>query len=151
ISVTTFFRDGGAFQILAKNILPQLFADRQADDTIRVWISGCATGEEAYSFAILLLEEAPLHQVRPQIQIFGSDLDARALSSRRGGRSAGAKGARGGGGGWAPFLGAGGPPLPRGAGCALSRAVRRPFSPKGPAVFPCRPDFLPQRPHLSRS
>jgi two-component system CheB/CheR fusion protein len=86
ISVTTFFRDGGAFQILARDILPQLFADREAGDTIRVWISGCATGEEAYSFAILLLEEASRHQVRPQIQVFGSDLDARALSSAREGR-----------------------------------------------------------------
>jgi two-component system, chemotaxis family, CheB/CheR fusion protein len=86
ISVTTFFRDSGAFQTLAKDALPQLFAELQVDDTIRVWISGCATGEEAYSFAILLLEEASRHQIRPQIQVFGSDLDARALTSAREGR-----------------------------------------------------------------
>jgi two-component system, chemotaxis family, CheB/CheR fusion protein len=86
ISVTTFFRDSEAFQLLARDVLPHLFAERQVDDTIRVWISGCATGEEAYSFAILLLEEASRHQIRPQIQVFGSDLDARALTSAREGR-----------------------------------------------------------------
>src|SRR5262249_30761284 len=86
ISVTTFFRDGEAFQTLAKDVLPQLFTERHADDAIRIWISGCATGEEAYSFAILLLEEASRHQIRPQIQVFGSDLDTRALTSAREGR-----------------------------------------------------------------
>jgi two-component system, chemotaxis family, CheB/CheR fusion protein len=86
ISVTTFFRDSEAFERIAKDIIPELFRDREADDTIRVWVSGCATGEEAYSFAILLLEEAARHPIRPPMQVFGSDLDSRALAAAREGR-----------------------------------------------------------------
>jgi two-component system, chemotaxis family, CheB/CheR fusion protein len=79
ISVTTFFRDSGAFEILARDVMPELFRNRPQDEIIRLWVSGCAAGEEAYSLAILVLEEASRQQVRPQIQIFGSDLDGRAL------------------------------------------------------------------------
>jgi two-component system, chemotaxis family, CheB/CheR fusion protein len=86
ISVTTFFRDADAFAKIAQDILPNLFKDREADETIRIWVSGCATGEEAYSFAILLLEEASRHQIRPPMQVFGSDLDSRALAAAREGR-----------------------------------------------------------------
>jgi two-component system CheB/CheR fusion protein len=86
ISVTTFFRDVEAFEKIAKNVVPQLIASKEPEETIRVWVSGCATGEEAYSFAILLLEEAAKHPLRPPIQVFGSDLDARALVAAREGR-----------------------------------------------------------------
>jgi len=86
ISVTTFFRDSEAFEIIARDILPQIFMEREADQAIRVWVSGCATGEEAYSFAILLLEEAARHGALPPMQVFGSDLDARALAAAREGR-----------------------------------------------------------------
>ncbi len=85
ISVTTFFRDSDAFDKLAKNVIPELFKGNP-DETIRIWVSGCATGEEAYTFAMLLLEEASRHQVRPPIQVFGSDLDPRALVAAREGR-----------------------------------------------------------------
>jgi two-component system CheB/CheR fusion protein len=86
ISVTTFFRDTASFEKIAKDVLPELFKDKEPDETLRVWVSGCATGEEAYSFAILLLEEAARHPIRPPIQVFGSDLDARALAAAREGR-----------------------------------------------------------------
>jgi two-component system, chemotaxis family, CheB/CheR fusion protein len=86
ISVTTFFRDADAFAKIAKDILPGLFKKKESEETIRVWVSGCATGEEAYTFAILLLEEAVKHPLRPPIQVFGSDLDSRALASAREGR-----------------------------------------------------------------
>jgi two-component system, chemotaxis family, CheB/CheR fusion protein len=86
ISVTTFFRDSEAFELLARDIVPALFQGKEMDETIRIWVSGCATGEEAYSFAILLLEGASKHPIRPQIQVFGSDLDSRALASAREGR-----------------------------------------------------------------
>src|SRR5262245_51227927 len=86
ISVTTFFRDAEAFQTIAKDVLPGLFKDKDPSEPIRVWVCGCATGEEAYSMAILLLEEASRHELRPPIQIFGSDLDSRALASARAGR-----------------------------------------------------------------
>jgi two-component system, chemotaxis family, CheB/CheR fusion protein len=86
ISVTTFFRDHEAFEALRTNVLPSLFEDRELNATIRVWVSGCATGEEAYTIAMLLLEEAAKHEFHPPIQMFGSDLDARALAVAREGR-----------------------------------------------------------------
>src|SRR5215468_4312714 len=86
ISVTTFFRDHEAFEALSTQVLPDLFEGREPDATIRIWVSGCATGEEAYSIAMLLQEEAAKHELRPPIQIFGSDLDARALAVAREGR-----------------------------------------------------------------
>ena len=86
VSVTTFFRDGAAFDKIAKDVLPELFTGKQSEETIRVWVSGCATGEEAFSFAILLLEEAARHAVKPPMQVFGSDLDSRALAAAREGR-----------------------------------------------------------------
>jgi two-component system, chemotaxis family, CheB/CheR fusion protein len=86
ISVTTFFRDHDAFEALATQVLPGLFEGRELDATIRIWVSGCATGEEAYSIAMLLQEEAAKHELRPSVQMFGSDLDARALAVARDGR-----------------------------------------------------------------
>jgi two-component system, chemotaxis family, CheB/CheR fusion protein len=86
ISVTTFFRDGAAFRMLAQDVLPELFAGKAADGKVRVWVPGCATGEEAYSFAMLLLEEASHHQAHRPMQVFGSDIDARALAAAREGR-----------------------------------------------------------------
>jgi two-component system CheB/CheR fusion protein len=86
ISVTSFFRDGKAFEALAKTAIPSLFDDCGDNDTIRVWAVGCATGEEAYSLAIVLLEEADRREIRPSIQIFASDLDDGALATAREGR-----------------------------------------------------------------
>jgi two-component system, chemotaxis family, CheB/CheR fusion protein len=86
ISVTTFFRDRDAFEELQRTVIPRLFKDNEEVESIRVWVAGCATGEEAYSLAILLLEEAAKHELRPAIQLFGSDLDARALTTAREGR-----------------------------------------------------------------
>ncbi|APG89503.1 chemotaxis protein CheB [Sinorhizobium americanum] len=86
ISVTTFFRDQAAFQSLAENVIPQLFDGKEAGDSIRVWVPGCATGEETYTIGILLLEEAARRDLAPEIQVFGSDLDAGALAIAREGR-----------------------------------------------------------------
>ena len=82
ISVTTFFRDADAFERLGALVDPKLFEDKGAADTVRVWVPGCATGEEAYSIAMLLLEEAGRREIRPEIQIFASDLDETALAVR---------------------------------------------------------------------
>ena len=60
ISVTTVFRDTSAFDRLAASVIPRLFDDKGASDTIRVWVPGCATGEEAYSIAILLFDCDPI-------------------------------------------------------------------------------------------
>jgi two-component system, chemotaxis family, CheB/CheR fusion protein len=86
ISVTTFFRDPKAFEALAKHAIPPLFEGKEPSDSLRVWVPGCATGEEAYAIAMLLLEEAARHEIRPRVQVFGSDLDAGALAVARQGR-----------------------------------------------------------------
>jgi two-component system CheB/CheR fusion protein len=85
ISVTNFFRDKEAFQTLAQ-LIPEIFVRKGADNPVRVWVAGCATGEEAYSVGILLLEEAARQEVRSPIQVFATDLDARALVAAREGR-----------------------------------------------------------------
>jgi two-component system CheB/CheR fusion protein len=86
ISVTSFFRDPAAFDALVGQAMPHLFDGKEAGDQIRVWVPGCATGEEAYTIGMLLLEEASRREVRPGLQIFGSDLDASALAIAREGR-----------------------------------------------------------------
>jgi len=86
ISVTTFFRDGGSFEKLAKLAIPKLFEDKDATNPIRIWVAGCATGEEAYSIGMLILEEASRHDLRPEVQIFATDMDSRALAIAREGR-----------------------------------------------------------------
>lgn len=83
ISVTSFFRDRDAFAALGAQVVPKLFDDSDSDRTIRAWVVGCATGEEAYSIAILLLEEAARRGVRPEIQVFATDLDSDALRKAR--------------------------------------------------------------------
>lgn len=87
ISVTRFFRDASAFETLRREaILPIVNGDR-AQSGIRVWVAACATGEEAYSIAMLLIEEADRAPgPRPQIQIFATDLDEQALAVARIGR-----------------------------------------------------------------
>jgi two-component system, chemotaxis family, CheB/CheR fusion protein len=86
ISVTTFFRDRQAFELVAQDVIPQLFDGKEAGETLRVWVPGCATGEEAYTIGMLLLEEASRREFRPEIQVFASDLDSNALSVGREGR-----------------------------------------------------------------
>ncbi len=83
ISVTTFFRDGDAFEALKKTVVPQIIDGKDITDTVRVWVPACATGEEAYSIAMILLEESGRRESRPAVQVFGSDLDARALTLAR--------------------------------------------------------------------
>ena len=82
ISVTAFFRDAKAFESLAANVIPHLMRGEESDP-VRVWVPGCATGEEAYSIAMLLMEEASKHESRATIQVFGSDMDLRALNFAR--------------------------------------------------------------------
>ncbi|ROT98480.1 chemotaxis protein CheB [Histidinibacterium lentulum] len=85
ISVTQFFRDEKAFERLASHVAAPLF-EMAGTEGIRVWCVGCATGEEAYSLAIVLLEEAARRKVTMPIQIFASDLDKGALGTAREGR-----------------------------------------------------------------
>ena len=86
IGVTQFFRDPAAFDALNEDVLKGLVAGKGADDEVRVWVAGCATGEEAYTIAILLREAMEAHRARPKVQIFGTDLDERAIATARLGR-----------------------------------------------------------------
>nr|MBA3320742.1 chemotaxis protein [Pyrinomonadaceae bacterium] len=72
ISVTSFFRDRAAFDELEREVLPLLFHEKTKGDQVRVWVAGCATGEEAYSVAMLLLEYAERLASPPAIQIFAT-------------------------------------------------------------------------------
>lgn len=83
INVTNFFRDADAFAMLESEVIPKLFEGRTADNTIRVWVPGCATGEEVFSIAILLREYLEKHDAVPGIQIFATDIDDAALSVAR--------------------------------------------------------------------
>ncbi len=85
INVTSFFRDTEAFDLLKKEILPQLFQDKPEDHVFRVWVAGCATGEEAYSIAILLRELMDERQQELKIQIYSTDLDEDAIAYARAG------------------------------------------------------------------
>jgi two-component system CheB/CheR fusion protein len=82
ISVTGFFRDYEAFQAL-KRALPHMLRTKKKGDNIRVWVPGCATGEEAYSIAMLLHEQLGKDVNQYNIQIFGSDLDQDAIMQAR--------------------------------------------------------------------
>ena len=86
INVTNFFRDTEAFDKLAEIVVPRLLEGREADDVVRVWVPGCATGEEVYSVAILLREGMERMSAAPRVQIFATDIDERALAIARAGR-----------------------------------------------------------------
>ncbi|MBZ9856020.1 PAS domain-containing protein [Mesorhizobium sp. CA13] len=86
INVTNFFRDPEAFELLERKIVPQLFEGKTANDIVRVWIPGCATGEEVFSIGILLREHVEKLPVVPRIQIFATDIDEPALAVARAGR-----------------------------------------------------------------
>ena len=84
INVTGFFRDPDAFVVLAEKVFPSL-KDRSADVPIRIWVPGCATGEEAYSLAIAMLEYLGDSAGNIAIQIFATDIDENAIAVARSG------------------------------------------------------------------
>lgn len=84
IPVTEFFRDKAVFEHLQARVIPQLFKDKGPKDCVRVWSVGCATGEEAYSLAMLLMEEETRRAVKvKQLQIFATDLHEPSLRKAR--------------------------------------------------------------------
>jgi two-component system CheB/CheR fusion protein len=86
IGVTNFFRDPKAFEELEQQVIPHLFEAKGPEETVRIWIPGCSTGEEAYSIGILLKEYVFGKQGMPKLQIFASDIDEEALQIARIGR-----------------------------------------------------------------
>ena len=83
ISVTSFFRDPNAYATLEETVIPELFANKEPEDELRVWSAGCATGEEAYSLAMLLDEYASTLDQPPEIQIFATDIHPHAVHRAR--------------------------------------------------------------------
>ena len=83
ISVTNFFRDAEAFEALERDIIPKLFEGKTAGDQVRVWVTGCATGEEAYTVTMLLSECAANRLNPPQIKVFATDIDDDAIATAR--------------------------------------------------------------------
>ncbi len=83
IGVTSFFRDGEPFEVLASKILPDIIRQKRPGAAIRIWIPACSTGEEAYSVAITVIEalEERIHDYR--IQIFATDLDPESIEQAR--------------------------------------------------------------------
>jgi two-component system CheB/CheR fusion protein len=86
IGVTSFFRDGEIFGAVGQAVIPRLFENVGASNEIRVWVPGCATGEEAYSLAILLREHIASMTMPPKVQIFATDIDEAAITIARVGR-----------------------------------------------------------------
>jgi two-component system, chemotaxis family, CheB/CheR fusion protein len=85
INVTSFFRDPQAWQQLDAEVLPKIIAAKPADGLLRVWSAGCATGEEAYSIAMLLAEALGPAAFVERVKIYATDLDDQALATARAG------------------------------------------------------------------
>ena len=83
INVTSFFRDPEAFEELRQQAIVPLVQAKQADEPLRVWVPGCASGEEAYSLAILLMEEIAAAHKNCAVQVFATDIDEEALKFAR--------------------------------------------------------------------
>ena len=83
INVTHFFRDEGAWEYFATEVLPQLLAKKSAGSPIRVWSAGCASGEEAYTLAMVLCEALGLESFKERVKIYATDVDEEALAKAR--------------------------------------------------------------------
>ena len=83
ISVTNFFRDHQSVEALTDKVLSKIIKGKSANDQVRVWAAGCATGEEAYTLAMLLSEAVGESVNAPQVQLFATDLDAEAINVAR--------------------------------------------------------------------
>lgn len=85
IGVSSFFRDPEAFEELGRTVIAPLVRQRENNAPLRVWIPGCSTGEEAYSIAILLLEELDAADKNCPLQVFATDVDGEAVKFARNG------------------------------------------------------------------
>jgi two-component system CheB/CheR fusion protein len=83
INVTSFFRDPQAWEYVQAEIVPRLVAERAPKDPIRVWSTGCSTGEEAYTLAIVLAEAVGDEDFKQRVKIYATDVDDSALTTGR--------------------------------------------------------------------
>ena len=85
INVTHFFRDPAAFDLLAEAVIPELVRQQSLERPLRVWVPACSTGEEAYSIAMLFLEQIVIEKRNIKLQVFASDIDADCVAFARSG------------------------------------------------------------------
>jgi two-component system, chemotaxis family, CheB/CheR fusion protein len=85
INVTNFFRDANVFDVLANKIVPELIRSQPPDHTLRIWVAGCSTGEEAYSLVMLFREQITEAKLNIKLQVFASDVDPDAIAIARAG------------------------------------------------------------------
>lgn len=83
INVTAFFRDPEPWEYIASDVIPRILAEKGPDDPIRVWSAGCASGQEAYTLAILLAEALGPEEFRQRAKIYATDVDEESLSEAR--------------------------------------------------------------------
>lgn len=83
IHVTSFFREADVFDVLQSKVFPAIYRQKSPGDTVRVWVPGCSTGEEAYSVAIALAEFNRKADIHPAIQIFATDLNDKMIEQAR--------------------------------------------------------------------
>ncbi len=85
ISVTNFFRDRKAWDVIETEIIPRLLQNKTVENQLRIWVAGCATGEEAYSIAMFCAEKTAGMPDAPKVQIFATDIDETAIAYARDG------------------------------------------------------------------
>jgi two-component system CheB/CheR fusion protein len=83
INVTSFFRDAASWEYLRREVIPMLLAERGPEEPIRLWSAGCASGQEAYSLAILLAEALGTELFRQRVKVYATDVDEDALEGAR--------------------------------------------------------------------
>jgi two-component system CheB/CheR fusion protein len=83
INVTAFFRDQDAWEFLREEVVPRIVEGKRRGEPLRAWSAGCASGEEAYSLAIMLAEALGIEECRQRVKIYATDIDAAALDAAR--------------------------------------------------------------------
>jgi two-component system CheB/CheR fusion protein len=83
INVTSFFRDPPTWELLSAEVLPRLLADKDDREPLRIWSAGCASGEEAYSLAMVTAEAMGADAARERVKIYATDVDEEALNQAR--------------------------------------------------------------------
>src|SRR5262245_19157083 len=83
INVTSFFRDPDAWDFMRSDLVPALLAERSPEDQVRIWSAGCASGEEAYTLAMVFAEAIGPDRFRQRVKIYATDVDEDALAQAR--------------------------------------------------------------------
>ena len=151
IMVTEFFREPETFAVLRERVIPDILRGKTGDDGVRVWVPGCASGEEAYSLAITLLEVMAARRVEVPVKIFATDISEPDLTSARRGFVRGKRRFQCRARPAAPLLRAHGERLPDQQVRPRALRLRPPRRDERPPLPQPRPGELPQPAHLPRA